>query len=54
MALRYEIKDTYNPTWRGQRFSTKERGKRELAHAFPPGRWELIDRETKEVIAVSE
>lgn len=53
VKLRYEIRDTHNPQWRGQRFSTEDRARRELGHAYPPGRWELIDRTTGEVLAVS-
>lgn len=45
MALRYEIKDSFNPTWRGQRFSTLERAERELTHAVPTGRFVIIDRD---------
>lgn len=52
-SLRYEIRDTHNPQWRGQRFSTEERARRELGHAYPPGRWELVDRTTGDVLAVS-
>lgn len=50
MKLRYEIKDTHNPTWRGYRYSNIERARRELAKAEPPGRFVLIDRETKEEV----
>lgn len=43
---RYEIKDTHNPTWKGQRFTSLDRAEREFAHTVgEPGRWELWDRD---------
>ena len=44
MATRYELKDTENPTWRGQRFNSLRVALRELRASIPPGRFVLIDR----------
>lgn len=51
MKLRYEIKDTHNPGWRGPRYSNLKAAKRELWYAVPPGRFVLIDRETGKEIS---
>ena len=52
MRLRYEIRDNHHPEWRGQRFTSLDRAQRELDHAVgDPGRWSLVDRETREVIS---
>ena len=45
MDRRYEIRDREHPGWRGQRFTSLDRARRELAHAVPPERWQLWDRE---------
>jgi len=50
MRLRYELKDSHHPTWRGQRFTNLERAIREHERAVPPGRFHLIDRKTGERI----
>ncbi len=43
---RYEIRDSHNPDFRGQRFSSLDRAEREFSQAVgEPGRWELWDRE---------
>jgi hypothetical protein len=48
MTAQYEIIDTEHPTWRGMRFSTIERARRELARAVgTPGRFIIIPRPTK-------
>ena len=46
MKLRYEIIDNEHPTWKGTRFSTLDRARRELAHAAPAGRFYIKDRTT--------
>ena len=52
MKLRYEIRDNNNPTRRGSRFMALERAQRELAQCVGrAGRWSLVDRQTKQVIA---
>jgi hypothetical protein len=52
MKLRYEIRDSHNPTWRGQRFTSEDRARRELGQAVgEPMRWHLVDRSTGETIA---
>lgn len=52
MSLRYEIRDNEHPTWKGSRYSSEDRARRELAQAVgDPGRWSLIDRQTKQVLA---
>lgn len=54
MNLRYEIRDTHHPKWKGQRFSTLERARREMTFSVGvPGRWILVDRETKEILETS-
>lgn len=50
MAARYELIDTEHPDWRGGRFNSLERAKRELAASVPAGRFKLIDRQTKEEV----
>ena len=52
MVKRYELRDNNHVDWPGMRFTTIERAKREFRNAVGnPGRWSLIDRETKQVIA---
>jgi len=51
MKLRYELVDMENPTWRGERFSTIERGQQELRASFPPGRFVLYDRLTGDPVS---
>ena len=52
MTGRYEIRDNDHPDWRGQRFTSEERARAILADAVGrPGRWSLVDRATREVIA---
>ena len=46
MKLRYEIVDKQHALWRGQRFSTLDRARRELAHAVPVSRFYIKDRTT--------
>lgn len=46
MKLRYEIVDKQHALERGQRFSTFDRARRELAHAVPQGRFYIEDRTT--------
>lgn len=46
MKLRYEIIDNEHPTWKGTRFSTLDRARRELTHAVPAGRFYIKDRTT--------
>lgn len=48
---RYEIRDTHNPTWKGMRFTSLDRALRELAHAVPKSRFEVIDRTTGEKVS---
>lgn len=48
MKLRYELVDSHHPDWRGQRFSTLQAARKELAASVPPGRFYVKDRETKE------
>lgn len=44
---RYEIQDATHPEWRGQRFTSEDRARRELAQCVGSiGRWILVDRET--------
>lgn len=51
MSKRYEIRDSHHPRERGQRFTSEDRARRELAHAVgSPDRFELIDRETGAVL----
>ena len=50
MKLRYELIDTHHPEWKGQRFTSIMRAQRELDRSVPPGRFRLIDRQTKERI----
>ena len=50
MAYRYELVDTVHPSWRGGRFTSLRHALRELAAAFPPGRFVLIDRTTGEEV----
>jgi hypothetical protein len=48
---RYEIRDNNNPSWRGQRFTSENRARRELSLAVgDPGRWSLVDRVTRKVL----
>lgn len=47
MNRRYEIRDAYNPTARGMRFSNFENAWKELSHAVPAGRWYIWDRQDK-------
>jgi hypothetical protein len=51
MKLRYELLDTHHPGWRGQRFTSLDRARRELAQAIPPGRFVLYDRQEREEMA---
>lgn len=52
MKQRYEIKDAHHPEWRGMRFSSEDRARRELAQAVgEPGRWVLYDRQDKQELA---
>lgn len=44
---RYELVDREHPEWRGQRFASLERARREHSHAVPPGRFWIKDRERK-------
>lgn len=54
MKLRYELRDTHHPDWRGQRFTNRDTAFRELSQAVgPEGRFELYDRKDKKVIARS-
>jgi len=54
MRLRYELRDTHHPDWRGQRFTNRDAAFRELAQAVgDEGRFELYDREDKKVLAKS-
>lgn len=48
MKLRYELKDLHHPTWRGERFTALERALKAHDEAYPPGRFAVIDRLTKE------
>ena len=51
MKQRWEIVDGHNPTWRGQRFSSLDRARRELALAVGvAGRWSIVDRATGAVV----
>lgn len=46
MKGRYEIVDRKHALERGQRFTTLDRARRELAHAVPQGRFYIEDRST--------
>lgn len=51
MKLRYELRDSQNPGWKPQRFTSEDRARRELAAAVGVvGRWVLVDRLTGEVL----
>ena len=47
MRGRYELYDTHHPDWRGQRFTSPERARKELAQSYPPGRFAIRDRAAK-------
>lgn len=51
MNLRYELKDSVHPTWKGRRFATLERAERELAASTPVGRFFVQDRYPETVLA---
>jgi hypothetical protein len=51
MKGRYELVDSHIPEWRGMRYTNLERARRELAKSWPPGRFHIFDRLTKERIA---
>lgn len=46
MKLRYELVDKQHALERGQRFSTLDQARRELAHAVPQSRFYIEDRTT--------
>ena len=50
MKGRYELVDSHIPEWRGTRSTNLERAQRELARSWPPGRFYIYDRLTKERI----
>lgn len=51
MKLRYELKDTYNPQWKGQRFTALERALKARDEAVGnPGRFQVWDRAEKTFI----
>jgi hypothetical protein len=51
MKLRYELKDMFNPTWRGHRFTALERALKARDEAVgDPGRWQVWDRAEKSIV----
>ena len=50
VKLRYELRDTHHPDWRGQRFTELDRARREKDQSIPPGRFIIIDRQTREEV----
>lgn len=48
MTGRYEIKDSQNPQWKGQRRTSLEAAIKEAGLSFPQGRFYVYDRLMKE------
>lgn len=55
MSGGFEIVDGAHPTWRGMRFASLERARRELARSdAPAGRFYIVDRSTREPVFTVE